>query len=144
MKMYLLTLLLPLASCSMHYYKKSEFTSKSGSSIQILVPKKWSKLITTPDGAGGMEKVYFYPNGATFYVSNSLKPINPAEIIDSVQHIPLEHPSGARMFKGVMPGLLYWREVQKEAYRFGYKNVPTELEHRFDSAVNFTLAMRPV
>jgi hypothetical protein len=142
MKLSLFALLLLFASCSFHQYKKVSFISTSGPAIQILVPKKWSKVINTPDGAGGMEKVYTYSSGATFYVSNSLKPINPSEIIDTVQHLPLLHSSGARMYKGVMPGLLYWREVQKDAYRIGYRNVPTELENRFDSAVNFSVGMK--
>jgi hypothetical protein len=91
-----------------------------------------------------MEKVFFYANGATFYVSNSRKPINPDEIIDTAVHISLEHPSGGKMYKGVMPGLLYWREVQKNAYRFGYRNVPTVLEHTFDSAINFSSGMKAI
>ena len=144
MKCYLLALLAATTSCSTLHrpYRKSEFSPVTGPSIQILVPRKWEKVVTTPDSAGGMERIYFYANGATFYVSNSLKPIHPNETIDTASHISLEHPSGGRMFKGVMPGLLYWREVQKNAYRFGYKNVPTILEQTFDSAVNFSLVMK--
>lgn len=143
MKYYLLALLATCVSCSLNrQFKKSAFKPATDPGIQILVPRKWNRVVTTPDSAGGMEKIYFYANGATFYVSNSVKPINPNEIIDTSAHILLEHPLGGRMYKGVMPGLLYWREVQKNSYRFGYRNVPTELEHAFDSAVNFSLAMK--
>jgi hypothetical protein len=143
MKHYLLALLVICASCGLQrQYKKSEFSPTTGSSIQILVPRKWEKVVTTPDSAGGLEKTFFYANGAMFYVSNSVKPLNPNEIIDTAEHIPLEHPAGGKMFKGVMPGLLYWREVQKDTYRFGYRSVPAVLEHAFDSAVNFSVTMK--
>ncbi|HVG15013.1 MAG TPA: hypothetical protein VM935_08630, partial [Chitinophagaceae bacterium] len=139
MKYYWLGLLVICASCGLQrQFRKSEFSPTTGPAIQILVPRKWEKVVTTPDSAGGLEKIFFYANGASFYVSNSLKPINPNETIDTSVHISLEHPSGGKMFKGVMPGLLYWREVQKNMYRFGYRNVPTGLEHTFDSAINFS------
>ncbi len=145
MKYYLLALLVTCASCSLQrQYKRSEFSPATGPSIQVLVPRKWEKVITTPDSAGGMEKIFLYANGATFYISNSLEPITPNEIIDTAVHISLEHPSGGKMYKGVMPGLLYWREVQKNTYRFGYRNVPPHLEHTFDSAINFSVAMKAI
>ena len=68
----------------------------------------------------------------------------PLEKIDTTVHIPLASYGGGVMYKGVMPSLLYWREVQRGKYRFGYRNVSTELESRFDSAVNYTAQMRPV
>ena len=130
-------------SCSLfNGLKKQEFSAAN--SFQILVPKGWAKVISTPDSTGRKELVYTYSNGASFYISNTGKPINSNEIIDTVQHIALSHVSGAVMYKGVMPGLLYWRELQKDQYRFGYRNVPTDLENRFDSALNYSVLMKEI
>ncbi len=145
MKYLFIVVLMACASCSLfNGFRKREFNDGTQNSFQILVPKGWSSVAITPDSNGKMQQVYTYKNGATFYISNTAKPINSNELIDTNQHIALQHPGGGTVYKGVMPGLLYWREIQKDAFRFGYKNVPTDLESRFDSALNYSALTKGV
>ncbi|MEJ7913583.1 MAG: hypothetical protein WKF70_10540 [Chitinophagaceae bacterium] len=131
-------------SCSFFKeFKKEQFSPAEGISFQILVPKGWNRVQTTPGAAGQTTRSYHYANGAHFYIARTDSAVNQNEWIDTAQHIPLPFENG-RVYKGVMPGLLYWRQIQLEDYRFGYRNVPSEVEARFDSALNFSALMKGV
>lgn len=133
------------ASCSFSkQFRTGEFSAAGDSKFQVLVPKGWSKTAALPDGTGSTNQFYYYPDGAYLYISGSGKDINPNEIIDTAQHIALPHASGGLVYKGVMPDLLYWREIRKDNFRFGYRNVQTGLESRFDSALNYSALMKGV
>jgi len=142
-RIILILLITVASSCTLfNGFKKQTFNQTDGQSFKLLVPKGWSKVDINNEADGSFEKVYSYSNGAAFYVSNTGKPLTPNRVIDTVQHIPLQRPTGALIYKGVMPGLLYWREIQQNNFRFGYRNVPTDLEIRFDSALNFSAQMK--
>ena len=133
------------ASCSLsNKFRTQEYNAGGDNKFQILIPKGWNKMAALPDGASGTNQIYYYPDGASLYISGSGKPINPNEIIDTAQHIALQHANGGLVYKGVMPGFLYWREIQKDNFRFGYRNVRTELESRFDSALNYSALMKGI
>ncbi len=140
----ILAILITVASsCTLfNGFRKQTFTEGDGNSFKILVPKGWSNVAVNREADGTFEKVYRYSNGTSFYVSNTDKPFTPNKIIDTARHIPLQSPTGGLIYKGVMPGLLYWREIQQNNFRFGYRNVPVELESRFDSAVNYSALMK--
>jgi len=130
-------------SCSFsNQFRTQEFSAAGADKFRVLIPRGWNKTTVLPDGSGNTNQIYYYPDGAYLYISNSGKEINPNEMIDSAHHIALPHANGGVVYKGVMPGLLYWREIQKDNFRFGYRNVPTELENRFDSALNYSALMK--
>jgi hypothetical protein len=133
------------ASCSFSkQFRTQEFGAAGDNKFQVLVPKGWSRTAALPDSSGRTNQFYYYPDGAYLYISNSGRAINPNEIIDTARHIALPHANGGLVYKGVMPGLLYWREIQKDNFRFGYRNVQTESESRFDSALNYSALMKEV
>lgn len=134
-----------LSSCSLFTeFRKHSFDPKDGAPFQLQVPKKWSRSTLTPDSGGGSVRTFYYADGSAFYITDTGKPFSTSEQIDTANHIALSSFGGGVMYKGVMPGLLYWREIQRGAYRFGYRNVVTEYENRFDSALNYAAQMRPV
>ncbi len=131
-------------SCSLFQeFKTEQFSAADGPSFQILVPKGWTRVQTTRGAYGQPMRSYHYASGAQFYIAQTDSAVNSNERIDTAQHIPLPFANGL-VYKGVMPGLLYWRQIQREGYRFGYRNVPTDTEARFDSALNFSALMKAV
>jgi hypothetical protein len=80
---------------------------------------------------------YTYANGAILYFASAdtLKEYQP---INKQLNVRLPHPAGGWMYKGMDSSThLFWREVKQGNLRFGYQNVPSDLEIKFDSSVNY-------
>jgi hypothetical protein len=118
-------------------FSKRDFVLNNHGSIPVLVPAGFTKEEIKYDSAGNKEQVYYYSNGAFFYISTTGKRINPLQYIDEEMNIPREHPKGGLIYKGVLPGSLFWREIRIDSFRIGYRNVPRDWEIRFDSASNY-------
>ncbi len=52
-------------------------------------------------------------------------------------HVAKMHPGGGFFFKGRDSTGLYWRELRQNNFRAGYRNVSSDVEEKFDSAVNY-------
>ncbi len=102
--------------------------------VTVMIPAGFARMEKT-DTIGRSEVIYHYGGGTTFYLTTITSGAH--EWIDTAMHVPKIHPNGALMFKGMTKGPLYWREVRLTNKRVGYKNVPSELEIRFDSAANY-------
>ncbi len=142
MKLILFFLLISLSSCYLITgYKKRSFTYSNGPeqshTLKLQVPRGYLDEKTTTDSTGNKEQVYRYINGMVFYVAytpDTLKEFHP---IEESRHVPLPHAQGGWIFKGVEKNNLFWREIRQDSLRFGYRYVPSELEAKFDAALNF-------
>lgn len=144
MKFFLLAALIGFSSCALFDdFKKREFNYGPGAEdkFQLLIPKGWSKKDISLDSAGYKEQFYTYKNGSIIYFVRAADTTKTYQQFDTSRHIPLVHPAGGLIFKGVDSKGLYWREIRINEFRFGYKDVPTETEARFDSSLNFAALM---
>jgi hypothetical protein len=139
--MLLYMVLVCCAACSPYAgLRKKTFsynTSQPSQSLRTLVPKRYAKQETTVDSAGNPHQVYRYGNGAFLYFIHTTDTATLFHPIDTAGNIPLPHPFGGRMYKGLDSSGRYWREVRTDSFRFGYRFVPEASEHLFDSAVNY-------
>ncbi len=145
MKFCLLAVLFGVSSCALfNDFKKREFEygPEAGNRFQVLIPKGWSKKDITLDSADYKEQFYTYKNGSVLYFIRAADTTKIYQQFDTSRHIPLIHPNGGLIYKGIDPIGLYWREIRINEFRFGYKGVPTETEVRFDSAVNYAALMK--
>jgi hypothetical protein len=140
----LFILLLSTASCALFDgFKKRAFTyGEAGNNIALLVPKGWHKQEVKPDSAGNKKQSYYYKDGSSIYFVRAADTTKSYQYFDTAMHIPLVHPSGGLIFKKVDSAGLYSREIRINVFRFGYINVPTEREARFDSALNYAAEMK--
>ncbi len=141
MKIILCSLVLLFAFCSpFRGLRKKEFvytTDKVSRSLPLLVPKNYKKEEKLVDNKGNQALVYTYPNGAMLYFANAdtLKEYQP---INKQLNVRLPHPAGGWMYKGMDSSTrFFWREVKQGNLRFGYRNVSSDLEIKFDSSVNY-------
>lgn len=138
MKSIYFLLLILFSSCFLsRNFIKREFVTNTRGSIPLIVPAGFAREEIKFNSAGTKEQVYHYSNGAFFYISSSGNRINPEQYINMEMNIPREHPKGGLIYKGVMPGPLFWREIRIDSFRIGYRNVPRDWEIRFDSASNY-------
>ncbi len=138
MKFPYLLLLIISSSCFLsRNFIKREFVLNNQASIPVIIPAGYTKEEIKYDSAGNKEQVYHYSNGAFFYISSTGKRINPNQYINDEMNVPREHPKGGLIYKGVLPGPLFWREIRIDSFRIGYRNVPRDWEIRFDSASNY-------
>ena len=142
MKLILFFLLLTTSSC----YLVTGFKTRSFSyaddkqqnhSFKLQVPRGYLTEKITNDSAGGKEQLYKYSNGTLFYVAYAPDTSKTFQPIKEEDHIPLQHPQGGWIYKGVGKDGLYWREIRQDSLRFGYRFVPGILEAKFDEALNF-------
>jgi hypothetical protein len=128
-------------SCSLYAdLRKRTFTYTEGSqaeTLRTLVPKRYAKRETFVDSAGNQQEYYRYRNGAFLYFIHTTDTTTLFQPIDTAHHIPLLHPYGGLMYKGLDSAHLFWREIRTDSFRFGYRNVPADVEPLFDSAVNY-------
>jgi hypothetical protein len=133
--------LISCISCSLFSgLRKREFTFTNNQQAQtlcLLIPKRYAKKETFTDSAGNQHQVYRYSNGAFLYVIQTTDTLTQFQPIDTANHIPLLHPYGGLLYKGLDTARLFWREIRTDSFRFGYRFVPAALETDFDTAVNF-------
>lgn len=120
-------------------YKQTSFTyTRNGQpvTLPLLVPKGYTKDEQL-DTAGVTMHVFHYGNGAILYaayVADSTVELQP---INHSLNMPLRGPQGGWVYKGMDEHELFHRVIQQGPLRFGYRNVPGDVEVKFDSATNF-------
>ena len=134
-------LLLFCVSCSLYSaLRRKEFTYTAANeqqTLRLLVPKRYAKVENDTDSAGNPQRLYRYGNGAVLYIIQTTDTVTLFQPIDTTNHVPLQHPYGGIMYKGIDSMGLFWREIRTDSFRFGYRFVPSGVEPLFDSAVNF-------
>lgn len=140
MRFLLFILLLVTASCSLFSnLKQREFTYRSGGhdqSIRVLVPTGYHRSEKVTDSAGNQGQVYHYGSGTFFYVAHTTDSSVAYQPIAEENNVPLPHPDGGLLYKGMDSSGLYWREVRLDSFRIGYRGVRASREIKFDAAVN--------
>jgi hypothetical protein len=138
----ILFLLVVLSSCFLSsQYRKTTFMYSTGSkfySIPIIVPKGYTKERTEVDSSGNTILSYTYGEKTTFYVAHledSSKQLQPIDKKQNKQQI--DSVTGLVMYKGLDSNALFWKEIQGQNFRTGYRYVPKSSENKFDSAANY-------
>ena len=146
MKLLLLLLIIGFSSCSLfNGFKKRNFNyGEKGESFGVIIPKGWKKTEFKSDSADNKVQYYYYKNGSSLYLVRNADSLISFQPIIFSNHIPLIHPQDGLIYKGIDSNGLYWREIRLKDFRFGYKNVPTETEARFDSALNYAAQKVPL
>lgn len=140
MRWYLLGLLFICNSCFLFSkFKERTFnysTNGTAQAIPLLVPAGYTKTTETIDSTGNKELYYYYPGGGFIYFVHKVKP-KEYRAINEDRHMPLQHPKGGLIYKGMDKGGGFWREIQLENFVFGYNGIGRGAEIKFDSALNF-------
>ena len=130
-----------LSSCFL--FKRFEQTTFSYTdnnqtySVPIIVPKGYRKATNTVDERGNISRTYEYEGNTILYIAylkDTAKELQPIQKEINQPHV---HPLGGLIYKGVDLDLLFWREIRRKNFRFGYRNVPSSWEFQFDSATNY-------
>jgi len=106
------------------------------STVAIIVPKGFKREEKITDSLGNQGVIYHYLGGAEFYVLYAPLADN-YQVFDTALHIPKPFLQGGLFFKGIDSTERWWREAQPPSFRIGYRNVSSESEVLFDSAVNY-------
>lgn len=140
--LWVVIIIIMLPSCFLlRDHKRRQFSymragDRTPSIVAIIVPKGFKREEKVVDSLGHQGVVYHYLGGATFYVQYApLEEHYPT--FDTSMHIPEPHLQGGIFYKGIDSTKRWWREAQPPSFRIGYRNVSTEDEVRFDSAVNY-------
>jgi len=136
-----------IISCSLFpELSRRDFTydnKNNKQNIEILVPKGYAKTEKIIDSAGNQHQLFYYGNAILYtgYYTDTTKSF---QSIDTSFHIPLPHPRGGLIYKGIDSAHLYFREIRLyNGLRFGYKNVSQAQEGAFDSALNYSSLRSP-
>jgi len=105
-------------------------------SINVVVPKKYSKTETRVDSAGGQVYYFLYPGGAELYFAFLKDTTTELQAINYAENIPKQLYQTV-FYKGVDSTNRYWRETRFDNYKAGYRNVNEGDDGTFDSAVNY-------
>jgi hypothetical protein len=139
---FCLLLLLGMESCFLFRdYKRREFSfMRTGDSmattVAIIVPKGFKSEEKIADSLGRQGVAYHYLDGAELYIV--FDPLGDNfQVFDTVGHIPQPYLQGGVFYKGIDSTKRWWREAQPPFFRIGYRNVTSESEVLFDSAVNY-------
>ena len=138
MKLFLISLLLLLASCNPWRQRTFQYTDDSGISrtLTMDVPKGFKKEEKVTDAVGNQEVMYTYSNGAYLYFSYLRdSAFRQFQQFDREMNIPRTTPFGGEVYKGLDPAGLYWSEIRVDSFRFGYNKVPRRREGRFDQSI---------
>ncbi len=144
MKYLLFLFFIVFSSCGLFKeFKKREFKyGLAAENFKLIVPKGWRGEEVQLDSAGYKEQYFYYRGNTTLYFVRAADTAKYYQVFDTSTNIPLVHPSGGLIYKGVDANGLYWREIRILDFRFGYRNVPTQTETRFDSALNYAALMK--
>jgi hypothetical protein len=142
LKTFCLILLVFASSCALFDgFKKKEFIytdNNSPQKIALLVPKGFNGEKKILDSAGNQQQIFSYEDGALLYFAFNADTTKEYRPILEERHIAKMHPAGGFFFKGIDSTGRYWRELRQDNFRAGYKNVSSEVEEKFDSAVNYS------
>ena len=107
----------------------------TSSTVAIIVPKGFKRQEAINDSIS-QGVIYHYLDGAEFYILYT--PLDSIyQTFDTSLHIPQPHLQGGIFYKGIDSTKRWWREAQPPSFRIGYRNVSSENEVLFDSAVNY-------
>jgi hypothetical protein len=110
------------------------FNNPQGSETMSLMVPKGYRHQQINDSAKG--HLYLYPNGAFLYfvqLSNS----GDYQVINKEANISQPQLPEGLFYKGQDSTGRFWREVQLKNFRFGYRNVTSDQEIKFDSSLNY-------
>lgn len=140
MKSILVCLIMFCASCSVFTgFKHRTFTYTTDGTphtISLRIPAAYNHSERGQDSAGNNKLLYYYKSGAVMYFGK-VQNQNQYQWIDTTNNKPSLHPAGGLLYKGFDSAGLYWKEYRLDSLRFGYKNLHSGMEVRFDSAVNY-------
>ncbi len=139
-KTCLFLFLIVATSCSLFNgfnRRKFQYTANnSPQNLSLLVPKGFKGEKKMVDSAGNLQQVFSYENGAFLYFAFVKDTTKTYQLFVEENHIAKKHPGGGYFFKGRDSTGLYWRELKQGNFRAGYRNVSSEIEEKFDSAIN--------
>lgn len=120
------------------YSKRSFAYSAHGqaATLPVIVPRGYLKQ-ESADTAGIRLQAWYYPGGAmiyTAYLNDTTAELQP---ISKAVHQPQVHRLGGLIFKGQDENELFYREIRRGNFRFGYRFVPRGMEWEFDSSTNY-------
>lgn len=130
--------LLFLSSCFLFrdFHKKEFSLPGQGASVEFIVPRGYVEE-NRFDTAGISLQSYRYPGGGLLYVALVPDSNSTTFPFDTTVHYPLDLVTGGTVYKGQDSTKLFFREIRQGNFRYGYRNVPWELETLFDSATNY-------
>ena len=137
---FVIIILAALPSCFLlrdHKRRPFSYVDSGGNetTVAAIVPKGFKRQEVIKDSlAQGV--VYHYLGGAQFYILYTTQDGNYL-IFDTAFHIPQPHLQGGIFYKGIDSTRRWWREAQPPSFRIGYRNVKSDKEVLFDSAVNY-------
>ena len=136
MKIIYLFIIVLLVACNPYRNFKTAQFKAGDKTLALFVPPKYIKQELKTDSAGNTIQVYNYGDGAYLYFA-AVKDSIDMQVIDKEKNIAKPHINGGVFYKGVDANGLFWREVQYNNVRYGYKNINGSNEIKFDSAINF-------
>jgi len=143
---YIWFALLIVASCTPYHFTVKPFhyrVNDATYTIPLQVPKGYSSEKTMTDSAGNPVQVYYYKDGSFLYAAH-ISDSATYQPIDTSRNVPLPHPSGGWIYKGIKENGLFWREIRlNNGLVYGYRNVPKSNEMEFDRAVDFSSLHTP-
>ena len=125
-----------LMSCNPFRNFKTRQLESDGKILSLSIPNRYIKEESRIDSLGNKLQVFNYGNGAYLYFA-TVKDSVDLQLIDKEKNIAKLHSIGGIFYKGIDAKGLFWREVQIDNLRYGYKNVTRDSEIKFDSAINF-------
>lgn len=121
-------------------YKRDEFRyvqAGGEQNLALLLPKGFQTSKQIVDSAGNTIKSFRYANGGTIYFAAMIDSNVALQTYDTMLHLPLLHPFGGLMYKGIGTDNRIWREIRNKQFRAGYYQVPIDVEGYFDSSLNY-------
>ena len=132
-------LLFSVSSCFLFRdYRKSGFTymeNGEAKTVDLLVPKKYTRSETRKGADGRDEKFFYYPGGPQLYFARVIDTTLQYMRISYGENIPKQY-LGITYFKGFDSSGYYWRESRVGNFRAGYVDVGLDNDGLFDSSVN--------
>jgi hypothetical protein len=132
---------LSISSCFLlPTFRKSRFQYRQDGVthlVPIVIPKGYVSVETKNDSAGNELQIYHYPGGAILYASHLSDTMIQIQPIDKSVNMPRLHPNGGLVYKGQDSTRLFWKEIRRKNFRFGYRFVNSSQEGLFDSSTNF-------
>ena len=125
-----------LAGCNPYKTLRKQTVDVDGSTIQVLVPKKFNKSEQKKDELGNQVQFYYYGDGAyLFFAKRGEGTMFP---IDTTDHIGRVQPNGGLFYKQLTDKNEFSRDVIFKNFWFGYRGAePGTQEALFDSSMNY-------
>lgn len=105
--------------------------------LELKVPKGFTKEKNEVDSAGSEKQTFRYANGAELYFMHLASP-NSYPDFDTANHIGKQQLHGGLFYKEQDAAQRFWREVFVKNFRFGYRHAKIDKQEALlDSALNF-------